>query len=271
MTIKSRNRLLFILFITSAVFFVLSLIFFIIGVLKFNFLAYEPNPEHGLFRQLFFDYHPFSVYNSIFFMNVYVVVASFVVSQAFEKTQSSELVFYFCFLVACLAECARLYIPFLVASKPFTGFIVFFGRFSTFARILAPLALLFSTIMTGPEQRQNLERNLLLIIVISIFAAFILPLNTGVLEKTFRIHVGFDRIVVIIEILVHSSAVISLFISNIQNGYKQWTTLGLALIIAGFVLGINGINLFVFNLAAICTSAGTFLYLNSLHNRHLYE
>lgn len=271
MTIKTRNRILFSIFIASLLFLITNLAFFIFALIKYPILSTEAVQGHSLFRQWIFDYQPLAVYNSIIFMNVFAMVVSHVSAQAFEKTQSSELSFFFCFLVACLAECVRMYIPVLVSLRSFSSLIVFMGRFSTFARILAPLALLFSAIMSGSDQRQNLARNTMLIIVISVFFAFMLPLNTGVLEKSFRIHVGFDKIIVCIEILVHSSAIISLFINNRQNGYSQMTTLGMMLLIAGFVLGINGINFFLFFLSTVCSSAGAFLYLNSLHNRHLYE
>ena len=125
--------------------------------------------------------------------------------------------------------------------------------------------------MSEPDQRQNLERNMLMIIVLSMFIAMVLPLNTGVLEKDFRVHVGFDKIVVSIEILVDSLAIISLFFVNYKEKFSQWSTVGLAMIIAGFVLSINSINFFILILSIIFFSVGTTLYMKQLHDRNLYS
>ena len=153
----------------------------------------------------------------------------------------------------------------------FSDFLILLGNFSLFARILAPLSVLFAVIMTQVEERQNLERNMGLIIIVSLFIAMVLPLNTGIIEKDFRVHAGFDRIVVIIEILVDSAAVISLFFFNLRDGYSQKTTFGLAMIISGFVLSINSVNFFILILSLVFFTWGTFWYLKALHDRYLFS
>lgn len=268
MTIKTRNRLNFSLFLISLIILVINVVFF----LHYYFKTPVPlNITEGEFwHSLFFSYQPMAVYASLFFMNLYVVITAKMINNAFAKTNCTEISFFFCFLLACVAETVRFYIPMFSVGNSFSELLILLGNFSLFARILAPLSMLSAVIMTQVDERQNLERNMGLIIIISLFIAMVLPLNTGIIEKDFRVHAGFDRVVVMIEILVDSVAIISLFFFNLRDGYSQKTTIGLAMIIAGFVLSINSVNFFILILNLIFFTWGTIWYLKDLHDRYLY-
>jgi len=258
----------FSLFIVSLVILSVNVVFFCHYFFR---TPIELNIVDGNFwHSFFFEYQQASVYASLFFMNLYVVVTSKVINNAFAKTNCTEIAFFFCFLIACLAETVRFYIPFFLVEKSFSEFLIILGDFSLFARILAPLAILSTVILSQSEERQNVERNMLTIIIVSLFIACVLPLNTSIIEKDFRVHAGFDTIVVTIEVLVDSIAVISLFFFNLRDGYSQITTLGLAMIIAGFVLSINSVNFFILILSLIFFIWGTVWYLKDLHERYLY-
>jgi len=269
MTIKTRTHLNFVLFIFSLIILVVNLVFFIMFYLR---SPVRINYYDGkILKSIFFGYQPLSVYFSLFYMNLYVVLVSLIINHAFSKTQCTEISFFFCFLLACLAETVRFYIPVFSVDSTFSELLIVLGDFSLFARLLAPLSLLSAVIMTGMEQRQNLERNMILIIVLSLFIATVLPLNTSIIEKDFRVHIGYDRVVVIIEILIDSLAVISLFFFNLRDGYSQKTFFGMIMIIAGFVLSINSINFFLLILSIVLFSWGTSFYLKDLHDRYLYN
>ncbi|MCQ2572566.1 MAG: hypothetical protein MJ182_01595 [Treponema sp.] len=269
MTIKTRNGLSFSLFLFSLVVLVVNVLFFVYSMIV-NPCRFYFDPNRPVYSILF-EYQPIAVFISLFFMNLYVVITSKAMTDAFAKTQCSEISFFYCFLVSCLFESARFYIPLLSVDNTFSESLILLGDLSIFARILAPLSLLFAVIMNGPEQRQYTERNMLVIIVASMFLAMALPLNTSVLEKDFRVHAGFDTIIVVFEILVHSLAVISLFIYNIREKYSQKTSLGLAMIIAGFVMSINSVNFFILVLSILFFCLGTVFYLKELHDRNLYS
>lgn len=192
-------------------------------------------------------------------------------TNAFAKTQCSEISFFFCFLIALLAESSRFYIPMLSVQNTFSELLIFIGNFSIFARILAPLSLLSAAILSGPSQKQHIERNMLLIIIVSMVIAMILPLNTGVIERDFRVHAGFDSIIVAFEALIDILSVISLFILNLMESNSQKTTLGMAFIIAGYVLAINSLFFPVCVLSAVFLILGTIFYLKDLHDRNLYS
>lgn len=257
--------------------FYFSLLILVLNVLYFVHRVFiDPSrfietPQQSFFHDFMFAYQKGSVYISLFLMNLYVVITSRVLSNAFAKTQGSEAAFMFCFLIACLAETSRFYIPMFSIQNSFTEFLIFLGRISVFARILAPLSLLFSVIMVGPDQRQNLERNMGLIIVASMFVALVLPLNTAIIERDFRVHAGFDKIIVSIEVIIDCLAVFSLFLRNYNEKQNQKSTLGLIFVIAGFVLNINSYTYFLLVLSETFTIAGTVLYLKEIHDRNLYE
>lgn len=257
--------------------FIFSLLILLSNVLFFvhrffiNPTLFITTPENSFLHDFVFTYQKGAVYVSLFLMNLYVVITSRVLSNAFAKTQGSEAAFMFCFLIACLAETSRFYIPMFFVQNSFTEFLIFLGRISVFARILAPLSLLFSVIMVGPDQRQNLERNMGLIIVASMFVALVLPLNTAIIERDFRVHAGFDRIIVSIEVIIDCLAVLSLFLKNYNEKQSQKSTLGLILLIAGFVLNINSYTYLLSVLSLTFFIVGTVLYLKEIHDRNLYE
>lgn len=254
MTIKTRNRFNNFIFIISLVVFVLNIVFFVYREINYSV-----------------DYKSLSVYISLFFMGLYVCLTSLIMTHAFEKTQCTEICFFSCFLIACLAETSRLYIPMFDVGETSSLLLIVLGNFSAFARILTPLSFLFSVIMSGADQRQNLERNILLILVIALFFAVIIPQNTSIIEPTFRVHIGFDTTVVLIEILTNSCAVISLIIKNIQNGNSQRTAVGMTMVIAGFVLSVNSTTYVNMGLSVFFLTAGTYLYLSALHAQTMYD
>lgn len=271
MTIRSRNRFNNILFYVSLAFLLVNTGFFVFATLKSNLLDLPSFFEGFSVRKLFFGYNRLVVFASLFFMNLYVVVVSRGMNHAFEKTQCTEISFFFCFLIACLAECSRFYIPVFAFENSFSSVLVFLGNVSAFARLAAPFSILAGVIMSGIEQRQNVERNMSMILILAVFIATILPMNTSVIEPNFRVHAGFDKIVVTIEVFIDTLAAITLFIYNLRDGNNQKTFFGLVLIIAGFVLNINSTNLFKFILSTVFFSAGSILYLKELHDRHLYD
>lgn len=259
----------FTLFIISTIVLVINLFAFI----YFMFITPVSLNRSGkpVIYSIFFEYQELAVFSSLLFMNIYVVAVSRAMTNAFAKTQCSEISFYFCFLISCLFESFRLYIPVLLVENTYTEYLIVLGDFSIFARLLAPLSLLSASIMSGAGQRQNLERNMLLIVVTAMFVAMVLPLNTTIIEKDFRVHAGFDKIVVAIEILIDTLAVISLYINNKKEEFSQKTTIGMIMIIAGFVLSINSYNFTLFALSVIFFAFGTVFYLKDLHDRNLYS
>lgn len=269
MTLKTRNRITFFLFLFSIVLLILNILFFIhcFFVHPVPFYIFSEN----LLKGIFLEYQPGVIYLSLFFMNLYVVITSKCIRDAFVKTQCSEICFFLCFLTACLTESLRLYIPLVALDNQFSNTLIILGKISIFSRILAPLSLLFSVIMAGPEQRQNLEQNMLIIFFVSLMIAMILPLNTGIIEKDFRVHAGFNKIIVTFEIIFHSISVIILFINNKCERYNQKTTIGMAMIIAAFVLSINSYNMIILLVSLGFYIAGTMFYLKDLHNRYLFD
>lgn len=258
------------LHLVSLVILILNVIFFTHRVFTHP-MPFIRSEGHSLIYDLINTYEKGAVFLSLFFLNLYVVITSKVLATAFSKTQGSEPAFIFCFLVACLAETSRFYIPMFSIQNSFTEFLIFLGRISVFARILAPLALLFSVIMTDADQRQNLERNMILIIVMAMLVSFYLPLNTAVIEKDFRVHAGFDKIIVSIEVIIDVLAAIALFLRNLNENQSQKSTLGLMFLIAGFVININSYTYLLLFLGVLFYILGTVFYLKEIHDRNLYE
>lgn len=272
MTIKVRNRFNIALFVISVSLLAVNAIHFIIAIKKYPVLpANFFLPDNNFSLRAFITYNPISVYISLFVFNIYVCVASFIMLHRFEKTQCMQISYFYTFLIACLAETVRLYIPLFNLEESFSLGLVILGRSTTFARLLAPLSILFSVIMCEAEQRQTLERDILLIVVVALFFSQIIPMNTAVIDRNFRVHIGYNTIVVSIEVFVDVVSFITLIIKNYINELSQKTAVGMFFIIAGFVLLINSFNFVLLAVATFSIFFGSILYLNTLHQQSQYD
>ena len=127
---------------------------------------------------------------AIFIFALYALFAVVYLHIEFEKTQSTEVIFFALFLIGCFAETVRLCVPLFNLWHELSAFLLFTGRTVLFARTLAPTALLFDAIFSGTEARQHVERNLVILIMVSVMISMLMPLNTAIVLPNFCIKLG---------------------------------------------------------------------------------
>ena len=269
MTIRTRNRLNIILFIISTLILFAETFLLIWQILTKNLniqLLYTSKSTFFLTK-----YNPYIVIASLYYQIMYVSVSSMILFRSFEKTQASDIVYFYLFLVACLVDSFRLLIPLLDISETYSNLLIFCGNASLFARLLIPLSLLCTTILGTVEQRQEIEKNIFIILLISIFFAQIIPLNTAVTSPNYSVNYAFKKTINISSMLIIAASIVYLFIENTNHLYSQKTTAGFSLLAIGIYMLFDSTNLLKFTLASVFLSAGTFLYLKELHNQYLWK
>ena len=239
-------------------------------------------PEVYIGKQFFtslpFACNPFYTLIAIFILQFYVCLTTFLIFRSFEKTQAADISFFLFFVVACLLNSSRLYFPLLNLTK-YSRLLLSMGNVNMFARLLAPLALFGATVLSYDDQRQYVDRNIVIIIITSLFFtelipinnAILLPINNAILLPNFCISYGYVNLVRTISLIICILSIISLFISNKKNEYNQLTTIGFAMTAIGY-----SIMFYCYNLAGLITGplflgAGTTIYLNELHNHYMWN
>ncbi len=269
MTIRTRNRLNILLFIISTI-----ILFSEIFLLLWQLLTKNLNIQ-ALYssKSTFFltKYNPYIVLVSLFYQITYVSVSSMILFRSFEKTQASDIVYFCLFLIACLVDSFRLLIPLLNISETYSNLLIFCGNATVFARLMIPLSLLCTTILGTIEQRQEIEKNIFIITLISIFFAQIIPLNTAVTCSNYSVDFAFKRTINLASMIIIAASIIYLFVENKNHLYSQKTTIGFSLLAIGIYMLFDSTNLLKFTIASVFLSAGTFLYLRQLHNQYLWK
>ena len=272
MTIKTRNRLNLSLFVFSLVFLFANILFMLISLYKNSFSldlsSFISEKNGGFFLT---QYKPIVVIVSIFFQIVYVCVTSFMLFRVFEKTQASDISYFFLFLIALLANSLRLLIPLFNMENSYSALMIFCGKSVVFSKLKVPLSLLFSVVMAGIDQRQDLEKNIFILLLGSIFFAQLLPLNTANICSNFEVDYSYRNVIKITSILIVAATLIALFVNNKQKFYTQLTTIGLACICTGTFILFNSTNILRFAMSIIFLFVGNFLYLRELHKQYLWN
>ena len=102
MTIKTRNRLNISLFVFSLVFLAANIIIFIYSLYTKSF-SLDLFATSSSQKAFILRYNPIIVIASLFFQIIYVCVTSFMLYRVFEKTQASDISYFFLFFTKITA------------------------------------------------------------------------------------------------------------------------------------------------------------------------
>ena len=269
MTIKFRNRMTLVFFIISITCLLLAAFFTLFQFFS-NGLVLPDVYTKGLSKSFLLRYNPLCVYAGIFILMIYICLTSMIIYHSFEKTQAPDIVFFLIFLLACLCDTSRIFVPAFKLSGTFSLFLLRVGNIHLFARLLAPLALMGNTVMCTDDFRQNTDRNSIILIIISMFFAEIIPLNTAVILPNFCISYGYVKAIRAFTLLICIVSTISLFYSNQKNEYNQIMTLGFIMLCLGYSLIFYCYNILTLSGGIVFLGGGTYLYLNEVHKHYLW-
>ena len=191
--------------------------------------------------------------------------------RVFEKTQASDISFIFLFLISIIANSVRIWLPLFGMINTYTNLLLFCGNCVVFSKLLMPLSLLFAVAMSDVEQRQDLEKNIFILLVGCVFFASLIPLNTATICTNYEVDYGYRTVLKIAGILISLATLIALFFNNNQRFYTQYTTIGLALIITGTFILFNSTNLLRLISSFLFLLFGNIFYLKELHKQYMWN
>ena len=147
MTIRFRNRMTLIFFIITVSCLMLGTFFTLYQFFSGRIVLPEVYTKN-LSQNVLFRYLPLCVYAGIFILLLYVCITTMIIYHSFEKTQAPDIVFFLLFLIACLCDTSRILVPAFHLSGTFSIFLLKVGNLHLFARLLAPLALMGTAVLS---------------------------------------------------------------------------------------------------------------------------
>lgn len=222
------------------------------------------------FLQNFFltKYNFTAVIISIFLFLLYTTIVFLFINVEFEKTQSTEIIYFAVFLIGCVLESVRICIPLLNLWDSSIYFLMFCTRLIIFARTIAPLALLISVVCSATEYRQYVEQNLLLMTIVSIILALMVPVNSTQLLPTGCYPYNYG---LLLRIILISLTFISQIFKNVINKTKGIAMpLGMALLSIGYLMLLESYSYLFTGIGFTAIMTGTFIYLKDLHRQYLW-
>ena len=272
MTLKIRNRFLIGLFG----------LFVLHGVFNVLFFGYKAlNGRVGLADKAIRPFYVFSdmlpvsfpavAAGAIFFM-LYVCVCTLAVYLMFEKTQAIEISYFSGFLIGCCFEGTRL----LISVKDFlpsSWSVIFMARMVLAGRILCPMSLLFAALLRENEQRQNFERNFLIMVIISAFLGMMLPMNSLNISTTSTMFCGCRGMLIIYVGVVSAMTGLTLFMHYHQSKSNNSALIlaSYAVMVVGYLILCNEDNYFALTAGVAMFASGTMGYLKGLHTSYLWK
>lgn len=269
MTIKNRNRFFLFLFLfCSAVFAGEALVFCLAAAARAIIPPENPVRTFVLFGSSILC--PYSFHASIaaiFLFGISAPALAMAVFKGFEKTPSLEILFFSGFILSCLAESSRLFLPVFGLWKTNSLLLIVLGRIVMGGRILAPLSLFFAAAFSSANDLQNAERNLIILITAACIFGILYPMNTAVTTSSCMVLWGFKRLLSAVRILIFLTTVLSAVIEAHTKGIREIyvKAAGLLVLAAGYGL-LCGTDCYLeFCVALILSAAGCLIYLKSLH------
>ena len=218
-------------------------------------------------------YHFTAALISIALLGVYVPVTVIIMFQHFENTQSSEIIFFSSFLLGCLCDVVRIFIPLFNLGESYTPFLFFCGRIVVLGRLLTVLSLLGMSIMSNVNQRQDIERNLMIILTSAIVCAIFMPLNSHEVTTTFAVPWGFSTLFFSLRFLLIIVTFLSLYLNGRGKDSNELKHSAFALLLLAFGYGIVLIadNYLFIVIGTAALSAGTWRLLRNLHLLYMWK
>lgn len=274
MTLKNRNSFIQIFLISSLLLFLSMLATLIYSTATKNILIPPAYRLPAFFNSIPFLKNNFlAVMLSFAILFFYIPICFFFLIRYFENTQTSEIIFFTGFLIACMAESARFVSICLGLWQSFSNILIFAGKVVLFGRTLAPLSFLCAALFSETSQRQDVERNYIIMMTASVVFAAIIPMNTARIASTGLVTEGFMILINIFRLLLFVTTTLSFWVQGIKKNSLEHKHLSSSsfLLILGYSM-IVSCDTFVFLvLGSLALVFGSYHYLYFIHKMYMWS
>ena len=211
--------------------------------------------------------HYITIIISSLFLALYIPTVSFYIYARFEKTPSSEVAYLVLFLLGCVPEFVRLFIPLETVENNLPSFLVIAGRALFWGRTLSIVSLFTAAIFSTKSKGLETEQNIIVLLVFSLALANIVPVNTTKISQNFSVGIGWSNFVNFTYIVTIFLTAASYAVNAKLNENPLYIRLGIGVFCmeAGYYILNASAILIVSAIGAVLLSIGTMRALSALH------
>ena len=220
-----------------------------------------------------FTYRFSAAITGIFFFITYATVVTFIMYQGFEKTQCTEVIYFCVFLIGCLLECCRLMVPLFGLWKTSSTMLILASRTMLMGRFLAPLGMVAAAVFNETSQRQNVERNCILLLIVALGSALLYPLDTTHFTTTCSVLWGMRTLLKTMRIALYLVTIASMALGAYTKSSHESrnSVIGCAIFMGGYFVLCMADCYMVLSLGASLLVGGTAYYLRTIHSLYMWR
>ena len=269
MTLKYKNRVFLFLFALSSLNFLLDATAFCTAFLSHSLVPpSDPIRAFVLLPKAFLCPYSFpSVLVAILFFSAFAAFLSIVVFKSFEHTPSLEILFFSGFVVSCILESTRLFLPVFRVLETNSRALIALGRVVVAARFLAPASFFFAEIFSSTEELQNAQRNILFLAAATFAFAFFYPMNTMHLTTSCTVLWGFKGFFAAFRTFIFAVTIFTVLVDAYTQQVKRIyvKAVGMVVLFSGYALLCSTDCWLEFSVALLLLALGSLLYLKTVH------
>ncbi|MBE6345047.1 MAG: hypothetical protein E7063_05120 [Spirochaetaceae bacterium] len=276
MTLNTRNKSLIGIFIFSIILLLGISAIVIISMVKgkFSMPMTVDRMINFSWEVPIFQYNPIPSFAASVMMLFYAIILVCVVFINFEKTQSSEIIYFSLFLVGVVIESVRILFPAWNIWGTYSKIYILLGHVVVFGKILQVLSLILMPMLSFTAKAiQNTERNLLVILASSWILTWVTPIDTGIIPSNCSIRFGYEGSFMLITLFCFIASFFSFVLHSetsmsIEFKKMAWGYLSLVL---GSMLMNQADCFFILGVGCILLILGSVLFLSNLHKYYMWK
>lgn len=202
----------------------------------------------------------------------YALMAQILLFYLFEKTQSVEAHFFMFFVFSFVFEAFRAALPLRLALDLPPVYISLAAHALVFCRYFGAFSLFCASLYAAGFKTEREENLIFPLIVITLFVAFRLPVNTFTWDTSLSVVNGYPQAFRTLEVGIVLLTVLSFCCAAFRNGIKEYYLIGAGtlFVLVGRTLLLGSDTLIPLALGAALLLAGTWLFCFNLRRIYLW-
>lgn len=270
MTLGTRNKLIMSFFIMTILFTIIIATLISVSLFTGNTVIPQnvSRPSNFLGDTFLTGYNFMAALFSAIICLVYTAVTTCIIYINFEKTQSSEIIYFAMFLLGCMLEGIRIALLAYNIWATVSSIYIFMGRILFFGRMLSALSLIFLVLLSiKQDAHQDAGRNSLIIAAAAGVFAWLVPIDTITVASNCSVRFGNEKIFIVITCICFIICFFSMRAQSKTLDNKEYKTAsnGYLSLVFGYLLLTQTDSILALALGIILLFSGTFLFLKNLH------
>lgn len=275
MTLYTRNRTLLafstVAAICSVYFIVLTVSTLTRATVNTDFFFALPS-MNSFFTFFVFPNYPAAFFSLAVFL-FFVPAAGFTLYFNFEKTQSTEALYFYAVLIGFFTESFRVCIPIFGLQAGYCNFVRFIGKAVFFGQIQIMLAVITQGILAVRGDDRNSDKYFGVILVISVIFSIWMPLNTTAFKPYMIVTFGYASLFAVIRIVFMLCTFLALFFSSKSKesfAYRQ-ASIDFLLLCAGYLLLLPCKTFAAFIAGTLLMSISAVYFFKNLRSYYMWK